>query len=112
MFILDGSDGFSYYWYGLRREEEISSTRPQGGSSVMVWVSFGWTGKSSACFVNGWMSSNGYGEVLKNHLGNIGNGIDGSFKKIMLLFVGQKLILPGSNPKKSMFYLGQRYHLI
>ena len=32
----------------------------------------------------------------------------GFFKKIMLLFIGQRLILPGSNPKKSMFYLGHR----
>ena len=26
--------------------------------------------------------------------------------------IGQKLILPGSNPKKSMFYLVHRYQLI
>ncbi|CAF4635689.1 unnamed protein product, partial [Rotaria magnacalcarata] len=35
-------DGFSYYWYNLRKEEEIFSTRVQGGGSVMIWASFGW----------------------------------------------------------------------
>ena len=52
-FNLDGSDDFSYYWYDLRKEEEIFSTRPQDGGSVMIWVSFGWVGKSLKCFVDG-----------------------------------------------------------
>ncbi|CAF1535359.1 unnamed protein product [Adineta steineri] len=43
-FNLDGPDGFSYYWHDLRKEEEISSTRPLGGGSVMIWASFGWGG--------------------------------------------------------------------
>ena len=54
------SDGFSYYWHDLRKEEEIFSTRPQGGGSVMIWASFGWIGKSPICFVDGRMNSNGY----------------------------------------------------
>ncbi|CAF4635902.1 unnamed protein product, partial [Rotaria sp. Silwood2] len=41
-FNLDGPDGFSYYWYDLRKEEEIFSTRVQGGGSVMIWASLGW----------------------------------------------------------------------
>jgi len=40
-FNLDGPDGFSYYWHDLRKEEEIFSTRAQGGGSVMIWASFG-----------------------------------------------------------------------
>ena len=34
----------------------------------MIWVSFGWFEKCSICFVDRWMNSNRYGEVLKNHL--------------------------------------------
>ena len=49
------------------------------------------------------MNSNRYQEVLINHLVDIGNSVGGFFKKIMLLFIGQKLILPDSNPKNSMF---------
>ncbi len=77
-FNLDGPDGFSYYWHDLRKEEEIFSCRVQGGGSVMIWASFGWGGKSSICFVDGRMNSNGYREVLKNHLVDIGNSIGGS----------------------------------
>ena len=45
-FNLDGPGGFSYYRHDLRKEEEIFSIRRQGGSSVMIWASFDWTGKS------------------------------------------------------------------
>ena len=34
----------------------------------MILASFGWVGKSSIFFVDGRMNSNGYREVLKNHL--------------------------------------------
>ncbi|CAF5174068.1 unnamed protein product, partial [Rotaria magnacalcarata] len=44
----------------------------------MIWASFGWGGKSSTCFINGRMNSNGYREVLKIHLVDIGNAIGGS----------------------------------
>ncbi|CAF4559694.1 unnamed protein product, partial [Rotaria magnacalcarata] len=72
-FNLDGPDGFSYYWHDLRKEEEIFSTRPLGGGSVMIWASFGWGGKSSICFVDGRMNAKGYQEVLKKHLIDIGS---------------------------------------
>ena len=77
-FNLDGYGSFSYCWHDLRKEKEIFSTRPQGDGSVMIWASFGWAGKSSIYFVDGRMSSNGYREVLKNHLVDIGNSIGGS----------------------------------
>ena len=77
-FNLDGPDGFSYYWHDLRKEEDIFSTRAQGGGSIMIWASFGWGGKSSICFVDGRMNSNGYREVLKHHLVDIGSSIGGS----------------------------------
>ena len=77
-FNLDDPDGFSYYWHDLRKEEEIFSSRPQGGGSVMIWASFGWVGKSPICFVDGQMNSSGYREVLKNHLVDIGSSIGGS----------------------------------
>ena len=38
----------------------------------MIWASFGWPGKGLTCSVGGRMNSNGYREVLKNHLVNIG----------------------------------------
>ncbi|CAF1088440.1 unnamed protein product [Rotaria magnacalcarata] len=34
-------DGFCYCWHGLGKEEDIFSTRVQGGGSVMIWASFG-----------------------------------------------------------------------
>ena len=74
-FNLDDPGGFSYHWYDLRKEEEIFSTRPQGGGSVMIWASFDWSGKGSICFVGGRMNSNGYREVLKNHLVDIGGSV-------------------------------------
>ncbi|CAF2249233.1 unnamed protein product [Rotaria magnacalcarata] len=46
-FNLDGPDGFSYYWHDLLKEEEIFSTRPLGGGSVIILASFAWGGKSS-----------------------------------------------------------------
>ena len=55
-FNLDGPDGFAYYWHDLRKEEQIFSTRAQGGGSVMIWASFGWSEKSSLCFVDGRMN--------------------------------------------------------
>ena len=82
----------------------------------MIWASFDWAEKSSICFVDGRMNSNGYREVLKNHLVDIGNSVlvdqIGFFNTIMLLLIDQKLILSGSDPKKSMFYLVHRSHLI
>jgi transposase len=77
-FNLDGPDGFSYYWHDLRKEEQIFSTRVQGGGSIMIWASFGWGGKSSICFIDGRMNSNGYQKVLKHHLIDIGENIGGS----------------------------------
>ncbi|CAF5017842.1 unnamed protein product, partial [Rotaria socialis] len=77
-FNLDGPDGFSYYWHDLRKEEDIFSTRPLGGGSVMIWASFGWGGKSSICFVDGRMNAKGYREVLKKHLIDIGSSMGGS----------------------------------
>ena len=46
----------------------------------MIWASFDWVVKSSICFVDGWMNSNKYGEVLKNHLVDIG-GSDWTFQE-------------------------------
>ena len=62
----------------LRKEEHIFSTRVQGGGSVMIWASFGWGGKSSICFIDRRMNSNGYREVLKKHLLNIADSLGGS----------------------------------
>ncbi|CAF1456458.1 unnamed protein product [Adineta ricciae] len=78
-FNLDDPDGFSYCWHDLRKEEEILSTRPQGGGSVRTGTSFGWGGKSSICFLDGRVNSNGYRETLKNHPVNIGASTGGSY---------------------------------
>lgn len=44
----------------------------------MIWASFGWSGKSSICFVDGRMNSKGYREMLKKHLIDIGSCMSGS----------------------------------
>ena len=62
----------------LHKEEHIFSTRVQGGGSVMIWASFGSGGKSSICFTDRRMNSNGYREVLKKHLLNIADSLGGS----------------------------------
>ena len=71
-FNLDDSDSFPYYWHNLRKEEQSFSTGHQGDGSVIIWASSGWAGKSSICFVDGRMNSNGYAQVLKNYLVDIG----------------------------------------
>ena len=43
-------------------KKRFFSTRPQGSGSIMIWAE-----KSSICFVDDRMNSNGYREVLKNH---------------------------------------------
>ncbi|CAF3429790.1 unnamed protein product, partial [Rotaria socialis] len=73
-----GPDGVSCYWHDLHKEEQIFSTSPLGGGSVMIWASFGWGGKSSICFVDGRMNAKGYREVLKKHLIDIDSCMDGS----------------------------------
>lgn len=39
-FNLDGPDGLACYWHDLRKEEQVFSTRQQGGGSVMIWGEF------------------------------------------------------------------------
>ncbi|CAF2229310.1 unnamed protein product [Rotaria magnacalcarata] len=73
--------GFSYCWQDLLKEEEIFSTRVQGGGSVMIWASFDWGGESSISFIDRRMNSNGYREVLKKHFLNIADSF-GGFKWI------------------------------
>jgi len=36
-FNLDGPDGFNYYWHDIRSDEQICSTRQNGGQSLMLW---------------------------------------------------------------------------
>ncbi|CAF4878989.1 unnamed protein product, partial [Rotaria socialis] len=111
-FYLDGPNGFSYYWHDLRKKEEIFSTHAQGGSSVMIWASFRWGSKSSTCFINGRMNSNGYREVLKNHLVDIGNAVGGSdwiFQQDTAPVHRAEVNLAWFKSQKLMFYRGPHY---
>jgi len=67
-FSLDGPDGFQYYWHDLRRDEEIYSTRQNGGGSVMIWAAFSSGGKSTLAFLRGRQNSEAYTHTLEQHL--------------------------------------------
>lgn len=67
-FNLDGPDGFQYYWYDIRKEEQIFSKRHHGGGTVMVWAAFCRHGKSDLVILNGKQRSDNYIGTLNNHL--------------------------------------------
>ena len=37
IYELDGSDGDFHHYYNLRKEQQLLSRRPMGGSGTMVW---------------------------------------------------------------------------
>jgi transposase len=63
-FNLDGPDGFHYYWHDTRKEELTFSKRVQGGDSVMVWIGFCASGKTSIEFISTRMNSENYISLL------------------------------------------------
>ncbi|KFM58041.1 Transposable element Tc3 transposase, partial [Stegodyphus mimosarum] len=65
---LDGPDGWNFYWHDIKNEKEIFSKRQLGGGSVMTWGCFACNGVGSIAFVSGRMNSQGYQNVLTNHL--------------------------------------------
>ncbi|KFM63293.1 Transposable element Tc3 transposase, partial [Stegodyphus mimosarum] len=65
---LDGPDGWNFYWHDIRNEKEIFSKRQLGGVSVMTWGCFAYSGVGSIAFVSGRMNSQGYQNLLRNHL--------------------------------------------
>ncbi|CAF1320075.1 unnamed protein product [Didymodactylos carnosus] len=48
-----------------------------GGRSMMIWAAFGHNGTSNICFVDTKLNPDGYRNVLKNRLPNIGTTIGG-----------------------------------
>ena len=76
-FNLDGPDGFSYYWHDLRKEQELFSSRAQGGGSVMIWGAFSLNGQSEICFIDTRLKALDYQNILKKHLVDIGEKIGG-----------------------------------
>ncbi|CAF2158548.1 unnamed protein product [Rotaria magnacalcarata] len=62
---------------GMRKEEEISSTRSRGGGSVVICEEISSSLRMPVCFVDGRMNAKGYREVLKKHLIDIGSCMGG-----------------------------------
>ena len=52
-FNLDGPDGFQFYWYDLRKVEQIFSEHLFGGGSLMIWGAFSIKGKASLVKMKG-----------------------------------------------------------
>ncbi|CDF38189.1 unnamed protein product [Chondrus crispus] len=65
---LDGPDGLACYWHDLSREEQVFSTRHQGGASLMLWGAISCHGTSHLVCVEGNMDSTLYCEVLEEDL--------------------------------------------
>ena len=51
-FILDGPDGWAYYWYDLRREPHEFFIQQQGGGSLMVCSAFCFNGTIDIAFLD------------------------------------------------------------
>lgn len=52
-FNLEGSDGFEYYWYDLRKEQQYLSTRQQGRKAVVIWDAISNYGVSDLLYKKG-----------------------------------------------------------
>lgn len=66
--LTDGSDGFAYYWYDIRREESIFSRRQNGGDSIMVWGGFSANGMIALAILEGNQDSDKYIQTLSDYL--------------------------------------------
>lgn len=67
-FNLDGPDGFKHYWYDLRTDPKLFSTRQNGGGSVMIWGGFSARWKTQLVILNGLQDSSKYLKTLQNTL--------------------------------------------
>jgi len=67
-FNLDGPDGLFKYWHCLDSEKINFSKRVQGGGSLMIWVGFCYWSKTPVIFINTTMNSQGYINLLRQHL--------------------------------------------
>jgi hypothetical protein len=67
-FNLDGPDGFAYYWHDIRHKKRTFSKRQGGGSGVTIWAAISSKGKSLIMFIDGYMDSNQYQNILTNGL--------------------------------------------
>jgi hypothetical protein len=63
-FNLDGSDGISYYYHDLRKDEHIMSRRQMGGGSVMIWCAIGYKGRSEVVFLDDGINVLMYNDLL------------------------------------------------
>jgi len=50
--MVDGLDGFQYYWSDPQMPEEMYATRASGDGSVMVWGAIGYNGKKNLQFID------------------------------------------------------------
>ncbi|GJQ65549.1 hypothetical protein Trydic_g7649 [Trypoxylus dichotomus] len=74
-FSLDGPDGFQHYWHDLRREPKVISRRPQGGGGAMVWGAIFYSGVVEIIFIEGFLNTQKYLEIIENVKGVIQNQI-------------------------------------
>lgn len=65
-FNLDGSDGYSYYFHDLRKDEQHLLSRQHVGGSVMIWSAITSNGPLELVVLNGRQNSNHYLQLLKD----------------------------------------------
>lgn len=77
-FNLDGPDCCSYYWHGLKEEDDPKPSRNFGGGSVMVWSAFSARGRAPICFISTRTNSERYvtmmDDVLIQYLEDVMDG--------------------------------------
>ena len=66
--IIEGPDGFSFYWRNLRKEPKSIFSRRKCGSSLMIWVACAYNDQTYLCFLIGRQNSKYYQEALSKHL--------------------------------------------
>ncbi len=67
-FNLDRPHRNQYYWHNLRKEQQYFSKNASEGGSFMVWVGFGYSGKTEIVFLNDRQKSQDYIRVIEDHM--------------------------------------------
>ncbi|WUR04877.1 transposase [Vairimorpha necatrix] len=67
-FYLGGLYGYSYYGAGFHTKEVVYSRRAMGGTSVMIWGCFNFSGKSRLAIIEENIDSNKYQNILDDYL--------------------------------------------
>jgi len=70
-FILDGPDGWSYYFHDLRKEPMFQIKRQIKGGGIMIWGGITCKGKTNIHFVDTKLKSNDYVKLIDEEIVNI-----------------------------------------